>query len=292
MSRGVFACGQCTPCRINRRRVWTHRVMLEAAQYHDNAFVTLTYNDEFLPENGSLDPKALTKFIKRLRRRSPKIRYFGCGEYGDISMRPHFHLAIFGYPMCRKGISRFNRQNRCCAACDTIQDAWSGFKGNERLPMGNILVGELTQQSAQYIAGYVVKKMTKATDPRLEGRHPEFARMSLRPGIGLGMMDELASTLLHHKLSDHMVDVPLSLQHGKKQWPLGRYLRRKLRQRIGRSERTPDEVTQKLEEEMRDVREAAFRNSENLSERIQKDQKGRLASLEAREKIHKKRTTI
>ena len=90
----VYGCGQCMPCRHLRRKVWAHRIMLEAGQWNENCFMTLTYDDKHLPSDGSLDPKHLTDFIKRLRfhYRDRSIRYFACGEYGDDSWRPHYHL--------------------------------------------------------------------------------------------------------------------------------------------------------------------------------------------------------
>lgn len=67
----AFGCGQCNPCRINRRRLWTHRIMLESLKHGDSSFVTLTY--ETLPSDGSLVPKDLQNFMKYLRMRvSPK----------------------------------------------------------------------------------------------------------------------------------------------------------------------------------------------------------------------------
>ena len=44
-----FGCGQCLPCRVNKRRLWTNRIMLESMCHDDNAFVTLTYNDDNIP---------------------------------------------------------------------------------------------------------------------------------------------------------------------------------------------------------------------------------------------------
>lgn len=145
------------------------------------------------------------------------------------------------------------------------------------------MLGTLEPQSMAYVAGYVVKKMTKDDDPRLEGRLPEFARMSLRPGIGLGMMHELASTLLEHKLDEKMIDVPLALQHGNKKFPLGRYLRRKLRTFVGRSPDCPPAVLDNMVEELRPMREAAFMASEKFSEKILEKSLGKRIQIEARQ---------
>ena len=258
--------------------------MLEAAQYTDNTFATLTFDEEKLPLDLSVSPKTLSAFMKRLRKSFPRpIRYFGVGEYGEQTMRPHYHLAIFNFPSCERGVTRFSRQGTpCCANCTLVSKAW-GF--------GGVMLGTLEPQSMAYVAGYVTKKMTGQDDIRLEGRLPEFARMSLRPGIGLGMMDELASTLMEHRLDEKMIDVPMTLQHGSKQWPLGRYLRRKLRARLGRDENTPWEEIQKRKDEMQPLRETAWNDQKKLSEVYLETTEGKRIQIEAREK-RKKRNII
>ena len=61
--------------------------MIEAGEYEDNTFLTLSYNQESLPEGGTLVPKHLTAFFKALRKVWPekKVRYYAVGEYGDRS---------------------------------------------------------------------------------------------------------------------------------------------------------------------------------------------------------------
>lgn len=259
--------------------------MLEAAQYTDNAFVTLTYDDDNLPLNNSVEPRVLSLFMKRLRKKWPvKIRYFGCGEYGETTMRPHYHIAIFNLPTCRRGITRFSKTGAsCCEICDLVKETWG---------QGNIMIGSLEPKSIAYIAGYITKKMTRIDDERLEGRLPEFARMSLRPGIGLGMMDELASTLLEHKLDEKMIDVPLSLQHGKNKWPLGRYLRRKLRARIGREENAPAETYEERQAEMQEMRKVAWDTQTPLSQVVLQTTEGKRIQIEARERRNRKKGSI
>lgn len=85
------------------------------------------------------------------------------------------------------------------------------------------MVGELSAKSAMYIAGYVVKKMTHGSDPRLNGRAPEFARMSLNPGLGALALEPVVSALAKYNLP-----VPVGLRHGNRIMPFGRYLRRKI----------------------------------------------------------------
>lgn len=91
--------------------------------------------------------------------------------------------------------------------------------------------------------------MTRSDDARLADRHPEFARMSLRPGIGASYMHDLASVVMEFDLADTEGDVPSSLRHGKRLMPLGRYLRRKLRTYVGMEEKAPQHVLDKIKEE-------------------------------------------
>lgn len=276
---GAFGCGQCLPCRVHRRRVWQHRILLEAAQHEFNCFATLTYSDDNLPGDNSVSPRELTLFFKRLRKVvAGPIRYFACGEYGDRTGRPHYHAAIFGLAGCQFGVTT-STSKYCCEACDVVYRAWG---------KGSILLGGLEPKSASYIAGYVSKKWTKHNDP--SGRHPSFARMSLRPGIGLGMMHELASVLLQHKLDERMIDVPLTLQHGTKQLPLGRYLRRKLRTFIGRDANTPKEVLEQQKQELQTVREDAWANKKSVKATLLEKSLGKRIQIEARHRRHKRET--
>lgn len=257
--------------------------MLEAAQHEENTFATLTYGDDHLPEDNSVTPRELQLFFKRLRKQHPvRVRYFACGEYGENTGRPHYHAAIFGLSGCEFGITRKHR-TVCCPQCSLITQIWG---------KGKIELGSLTAQSAAYIAGYILKKMTKPDDARLEGRLPEFARMSLRPGIGLGMAHEIASTLMEHKIDERMIDVPLSLQHGRAKWPLGRYLRRKLRTFVGREENAPPEALAPQEQEMQALREAAWNSQTSLKSEVLKKSLGRRIQIEARERRIKKRETL
>lgn len=252
--RGLLACGcgQCTPCRLNRRRLWTSRLMLEAMAHTNNAFVTLTYDQERFPPGGSVNPDHVQDWLKRLRFEiaPTRIRYYLVGEYGDSTFRPHYHVALFGLPTCVRGRTE-HRLSSCCGPCDLVRNTW-GF--------GGVDLGELTMQSSAYIAGYVTKKMTKADDPRLEGRAPEFARMSLRPGIGALSIPEIAKTVQDSMYEDTLKaegDVPVSLNRGRRSMPLGRYLRRKLREEIGRSADTPECVVGRVVSEMSKLYEEA-----------------------------------
>lgn len=207
-------CGGCLPCRINRRRVWAHRILLESYKHGDSCFVTLTYDDAHVP--ASLEKSHYQNWLKRLRKvLSPrKIRFFLAGEYGELTGRPHFHAAVFGLDSYTAGGSD--------GRSGVLQQTW---------PFGFTFSGELTWESAQYIAGYLTKKVDIN-----ERSVREFSRMSLRPGIGAGAMEDVARCLFTDAGLDSVVqnlDVPSVLQHGRKLLPFGRYLKRVLRGQMG-----------------------------------------------------------
>lgn len=238
---------------MKKRREWTHRLMLEAADHDRKSFVTLTYDDDNIPSGNSLSPSDLSRFLKRFRKsiHPLKLRYFAVGEYGETTKRPHYHLALFGYPACDKGITARNRSNYCCPVCERVQRDWS---------MGNVHIGQLEESSAAYVAGYVTKKLRKPGE-EYDERLPEFTRMSLRPGIGANYSDEVADVLLKHRL-DQPQYVPQSLAHGKHQLPIGRYIRNRVRERIGVSkEEMARFVKENENEEVRKMREIAFENA-------------------------------
>ena len=289
----AFGCGQCLPCRINKRRIWSHRIMLESYCHGDNSFITLTYADGELPIDGdgqmTLLPKDLQDWLKRFRKKIEplKVRYFAVGEYGDESGRPHYHLAMFGFPSCyriqpryRNGVLQKCSEN---CVCSVVESTWK---------KGRVAVDRLEKDSAEYICGYTVKKMTAKDDVRLGGRHPEFARMSLRPGIGFNFMFEVASGLMDYALEDTQLDVPGALRHGAKERPIGRYLQKKLRSMVGKDEEVPEEILQQIEAELSVLRESAFNNSRSFAKEIADAGKAKRARLEARSKIFAKRKRI
>lgn len=290
----AYGCGQCLPCRINRKREWTHRIILEASQYQHNCFATLTYSDEQLAEhcpNGTLVPKHAQDWLKRIRFRiqPSKLRFFLVGEYGDETERPHYHAALFNFPTCRRGRSVFSRHsNRCCDSCDLVRETWG---------MGNIILGTLEPHSAAYISGYVTKKMTAKDDERLDGRYPEFARMSLRPGIGADAMHEVASQILTHY--PDIDDVPTSLRHGKSIKPLGRYLTRYLRMLTGREKNAPQSVLDKKRQELQALSEIAAvispsprHRRETFKYLVREENAQKALNMEGKQKLFKQRKAL
>lgn len=283
----AFGCSQCLPCRINRKRIWQHRIMLEAKDHEKNAFVTLSYSDDKIPEGGTLVPAHCRDFLKRLRSRVEpiKIRHYLVGEYGDESERPHYHAILFGYPSCQWGRSRYSKtKSRCCIACDTVSSCWGH---------GHVFLGEVTPESAAYVCGYVTKKLTAPDPVRLGSRSPEFARMSNRPGIGAGLMHDVASSLLQYpEALAKLGDVPGELSHGTRKYPLGRYLKRKLRETVGLSPDAPALSLIKYKAELQVLQKVVEENLQvklPLKASIQYASLGKRLQTEARYQRHRQR---
>lgn len=167
-------CGQCIGCRLERSRQWAVRCMHEAQLHADNCFVTLTYNDENLPEDGSLNKRHFQLFCKRLRKRVSPFRFFHCGEYGDQFRRPHYHACLFGLDFPDKKLFS-KRDDIRVYESPTLSEVWG---------LGFATVGALTFESAAYVARYVLKKVTGPDAQDFYGDlQPEYVTMSRRPGI-------------------------------------------------------------------------------------------------------------
>lgn len=207
-----FGCGQCLPCRINKAREWTHRMLLEQTVHEESSFVTLTYDNDHLPDPPDVSKSHVQLFLKKLRRRlyGKRIRYFAVGEYGEKSWRPHYHLALFGV-----GERHDSEIGECWHRCD---------KDN------GIMVGDLNRVSARYISGYCVKKLNRAGLRELGGRLPEFLLSSRQGGLGIDAVWCIADQILQKKYYNHSKQgVIRELKYGKsRRYPLGRYLTQNL----------------------------------------------------------------
>lgn len=228
----LVGCGQCMNCRINKQRVWSARIQLEQLFHLDSVFITLTYDEENVPRDPNLGDQILVKsdlrkFIKDMRNgyrsMNHKFRFFACGEYGSETQRPHYHVILFGVGL---------------EAEQTINKTWG---------KGFTQVGELTPERASYIAQYTTKKLTTEGNPKLKGKPPEFATMSTRPGLGFNAVGWMANHIgkpEHFKLMQQYQDVFTAVRIGGKIWPLGQYLRRKLREALGLSNNARERAIQ------------------------------------------------
>lgn len=185
-------CGQCIGCRLERSRQWAVRCMHEA-RYHDRkAFITLTYSPEHLPSDRSLNKRHFQLFVKRLRKQTnKKLRFFACGEYGEKLSRPHYHAIIYGWDFPDRELF-FTSNGVTVYRSAQLDRIWG---------KGHCSLGEVTFESAGYVARYCTKKITgdKAAEHYFtvdeygeihENLQPEFSLMSLKPGIGRQFADE------------------------------------------------------------------------------------------------------
>lgn len=183
-------CGQCVGCRLERSRQWAVRCMHEASLYSDNSFLTLTYSDQYLPPNNSLVKSDFQYFMKRLRKSlAPKtVRYYHCGEYGEKG-RPHYHALLFNHDFKDKKIFSTRGGNSVYTSAH-LSSLW---------PQGFSVIGEVTFESAAYVARYVMKKVTgKKAESHYAGRVPEYTTMSRRPGIGKNWYEKYKSDVYPH----------------------------------------------------------------------------------------------
>jgi len=252
--------------------------MLEAQLHKSSVCMTLTYEDVFLPKDHSVSVEHLQQFFKRLRH-FQQFRYYAVGEYGEQTLRPHYHICVFNFPQCFRGKTDLTKK-WCCDTCERVKKDWG---------KGAIEIQPLEPAAAAYVAGYVTKKIQAMPLPK--NLRPEFQRMSLRPGLGYYVMHDVAATLNQYDMSDQ-IDVPMNLQHGKDKMPLGRYLRGKLRIMTGREDKCPEEIMEQQREKMRPLREDSFNNSKNFKEEIIKASKGKRLNLLARTKIKSGRKSL
>lgn len=153
----VVPCGKCAFCVATRRSDWATRIEYESKLHVVKQFITLTYaNPHLCWEHGKpqLVKEHLQKWFRAVRDTGCKIRYYAVGEYGSKTMRPHYHVLLFG-----------------AVSEDVIRRSWK---------FGQVHIGTVTQASINYCLGYMVNKDWKHTHHRV----PPFCLMSLRPGLG------------------------------------------------------------------------------------------------------------
>jgi hypothetical protein len=199
-------CGRCYGCRLEYSRQWAVRCHHEAQMHEHNSFLTLTYAPEYLPEDNSVHKEELQKFFKKLRRtldyhQGKKIRYFACGEYGETLNRPHYHALIFGYDFPDKVLHKKTKSGDLLFTSKQLDALWG---------KGWAYIGNVTFQSAAYVARYVMKKRKgdpDNIDPKtgksnkehyqivdsdtgeIHQLEPEFCIMSRNPGIAKNWFD-------------------------------------------------------------------------------------------------------
>ena len=219
-SRG-FRCGRCAPCRKHRSSGWIFRLLQEQKVSKTAAFLTLTYDDELLSytQDGeaTLDYEDHRKFFKRLRRNiereygyNPRLKYYGCGEYGGDTQRPHFHYIVFNIP--EEYLIPIWDNEKKITWYPHIYKAWKN---------GHVDVGSANSNSMAYVTGYLSKSIHSSPDDKLQdGRHPEKPLMS--KGLGKSFLTEQMISYLQAHPQHHVES------YGKQAYPMSRYYKEKL----------------------------------------------------------------
>lgn len=158
-----------------------------------SCFVTLTYDDDHLPEYGALVKEHLQKFIRALRDHGLKFSYFACGEYGEKLERPHYHVLLFGcWP--DDTYTWAMRKNYLYYRSATFEKFWT---------KGFVEFSDVSPGNCEYVAGYIRKKLhgkkdetywdhyeRVADDGALYYLPEEFALMSKKPAIGKRWLEQ------------------------------------------------------------------------------------------------------
>lgn len=194
-------CGVCRGCKADKAREWSIRCFHESQCHAENSFINPTYSPDRLPPYGTLDPRDLELFFKRLRRcTGVQFRYFAAGEYGEMRGRPHYHICLFGYSPPRDRVGGRSDTGQPLFHSDLLHDIWG---------KGHILFSDFTPATARYTAHYTANKLKKFAldeiDPET-GLKPyerrdrvtgeihhlvhEFQRSSLKPGLGIPWLEK------------------------------------------------------------------------------------------------------
>lgn len=204
-------CGQCIGCRLERSRQWANRCLLEMQDHPVGTcwFVTLTYDQFHLPwswysddSTGEAIPsqtlcrRDFQLFFKRLRKNTgQKFRYFGCGEYGPSTFRPHGHFNLFGLVLddltplpgrSAQGFTYYNSPTLDRAWSFPCRDEFGNDMDSVRSLAGFVVVTPISWETCAYTARYITKKLTGPLGLYYDyfNIEPPFSMMSLKPGIG------------------------------------------------------------------------------------------------------------
>lgn len=167
------------------------RILHESSLYKQNAFLTLTYNDEKLPEGGTLVVRHHQLFMKRLKKhyKGKRIRFYHCGEYGENTHRPHYHTILFNHDFEDKVFLKHTETGHAVYTSAILDKIWGH---------GNCVIGNVTFESAAYCGRYVMGKLTGNRKSEYGSRVPEYSTQSRNPGVGSPWLLKYKSDVYPH----------------------------------------------------------------------------------------------
>lgn len=254
--KSIIPCGHCIGCKLDHSREWADRMVMELNSSGSGIFVTLTYAPEYIPpsyytdNNGcqhgayTLRKKDVQDWLKRLRRmydgsRSDypvrHIRYYLCGEYGEMTLRPHYHAILFGLSLddvqavpalTPLGKPVTNDMGDAYYQSPVLASSWS---------FGLVSCSEVTWRTCAYVARYVTKKWSSGFDSKskvnlyeLFNVQPEFSLMSRKPGIGSDFLQSWMDSHPTESILDYS-KLSVSDSTGGKSIRVPKYIKRKFK---------------------------------------------------------------
>jgi len=158
--------------------------------HEKTCFLTLTYTDANLPPDG-LRHRDIQLFLKRLRaKRGNQIRYYVCGEYGDNTQRPHYHMMLYGHD--------YREDRRYHKKSAKGFDMYTSPELDRQWQLGQATIQEMTPETAAYTAGYILTDQRKTP----EGCNPPYGRMSTNPAIGKAWLEKYHRDLYPHDYAE------------------------------------------------------------------------------------------
>lgn len=182
-------CGKCPECCRDYYAQWAARGSRELSRWESSVFITLTYSEEDLPEDNSLNKEDVQLFIKRVKKyfRSSKenpIRQTYCGEYGETNGRPHYHVILYNCLFDDRKKHYISPSGHQVYTSEILSRLWG---------KGFAEFGIATPASIAYLYKYILKKKTRKEKKQplvverdgvtYEVAH-EFIESSRNPGIG------------------------------------------------------------------------------------------------------------
>jgi hypothetical protein len=186
-------CNYCKGCRSEYARQWAVRAVHEAQMSSCTCFITLTYSDKWLPKilgEPTLFKEDIVKFRKDYRKKygnGIKLKFFGCGEYGDKLSRPHYHLIVYNHNFdFDKTFHKYSAKGFPLYISSSLDKLWS---------KGHTYVGDMSFATAKYCAMYMLKKakgdlavpyysVLDESTGELVSRESEYCIYPTRPGLG------------------------------------------------------------------------------------------------------------
>lgn len=199
--RVMLPCGKCVGCQMENARRWSLRCSHEKVMWSASAFVTLTYRNGDMPSDGFLKKRDVQLFMKRLRKKRPVtvaedgtrigLRFFACGEYGETTFRPHYHILLLN--------TRFN-DIRLYGKSDLGEALYTSEECDELWKLGDCKIGEVTSRSIAYTCRYMMKKLTGDAVRKFgkDSPHKPFTLKSNRPGLGYFWFQKYGADAYRH----------------------------------------------------------------------------------------------